>query len=144
MGDGCSHARSGEYRGPTHRPVRHGPTGSYPSTRCERIVTGCAGGSIDGRESRAHIAHVTFKIEFEGVPVSIETDPETGEVTAYNDDLRVMAIAKDADTARRRFLDALGAQVRRDLNRGRPLNPHLRERTRARERPMAHPGAEAS
>lgn len=92
------------------------------------------GGSIDGRGSRAHIARVTFRIEFEGVPVFIETDPETGEVTAFNDDLRVMAVGKDEHTARRRFLDALGAQVTRDLNRGRPLDPHLRERTSARER----------
>lgn len=76
---------------------------------------------------------VTFMIEFKDVPVSIETDPETGQVTVYNDDLRVMAIGNDEDTARRRFLDALEAQVRRDLNSGRPLDPHLRERTSARE-----------
>jgi hypothetical protein len=40
---------------------------------------------------------------FEGVPVSVEIDPETGQVTAYNDDLRVMAIAHDEATARQRF-----------------------------------------
>ena len=76
---------------------------------------------------------MTFRIEFDGVPVTVERDPETGEVTAYNDDLRVMAVASDEETARQRFLDALAIQVRRDLNTGRPLHPRLRERADARQ-----------
>ena len=78
-------------------------------------------------------------IEVEGVPVSVEIDPKTGQVTAYNDDLRVMAIAHDEATARQRFLRALELQVRRDLKSGRPLNPHLRERVSEPERSRARP-----
>jgi hypothetical protein len=75
---------------------------------------------------------VTFDIEIHGVPVTLETDPDTGEVTAYNDALRVMAVGADEAQARRHFDEALRAQVKRDLNSGRPLHPNLRERPRAR------------
>jgi hypothetical protein len=73
------------------------------------------------------------RIEFNSVPVSYETDAETGEVTAYNDDLRVMAIGADEQTARERFFAALRLQVRRDLIGGRPLHPRLRENVATRE-----------
>lgn len=42
------------------------------------------------------------------IPIFFETD-ESGEVTAYNDDLRIMAIGPDEETAAAKFRDALAA-----------------------------------
>lgn len=68
---------------------------------------------------------VDIHIDHEKVPVSYETDP-SGEITAYNDDLGVMAVGPDRPTAAARFREALAYQLAVDLSEGRPLPSSLR------------------
>lgn len=44
----------------------------------------------------------------------IETDPESGEVTAYDDERRIMAIGPDEATAQRRYALALAQRLAAD------------------------------
>lgn len=43
--------------------------------------------------------------------IHFEVDSGSGEVTAFNDDLRIMAIGKDREEATARFHEALQARV---------------------------------
>lgn len=69
-------------------------------------------------------------IDVDAVPISWDRDDESGEVTAYNDDQRVMAIADTPEEAARRFRETLGAMVLRELTAGRPLPEVLRRHVR--------------
>ena len=68
-------------------------------------------------------------IDYEAILVSFESD-ESGETTAFNDDLGVMAIGPDEETARARFHAALTRQVAHELSQGRPLPDPLRAHVR--------------
>lgn len=66
-----------------------------------------------------------IRIRYEDIPIYYEVDG-SGEVTAYNDDLRIMAVGPDTPTATANFRDALTFQVAEDLAHGRPLPMQLR------------------
>lgn len=62
-----------------------------------------------------------LNINLDNVPFTMEQDPDTGQVTARNDDLRVMAIGRDKSEAAARFQVALAALARQEVEAGRPL-----------------------
>lgn len=60
-------------------------------------------------------------VDLDAIPFQIEVDPETGQVTAFNDDIRVMAIGRDEEEAHDRFKIAVVALAEAEIAAGRPL-----------------------
>lgn len=65
------------------------------------------------------------EINLSAVPVDFEVDEETGEVTAYNDELRVMAVGSTRADAESRFRSALERLLYYELTHERPLPPAI-------------------
>lgn len=67
-----------------------------------------------------------IRVDAHDVPHAFEQDPESGQFTAYNDDLRVMAIGQTREEAEARFVEAVEDLVTQELSAGRPLPEPLR------------------
>jgi hypothetical protein len=83
-----------------------------------------------GSPQPGELRPVDIHIDVGAIPVVLESDADSGEVTAFNDALNVMAVGTTAEDARSRFHAALVEKVTWDLARGRPLpdllRPHVR------------------
>jgi hypothetical protein len=60
-------------------------------------------------------------VDLQAIPREFERDEETGEVTAYNDDLRVMAVGADKAEASARFEQSVAALAQHEIAQGRKL-----------------------
>ena len=70
--------------------------------------------------------HIT--LDLQEVPVEYEYDPGSGDVTAFNNDLRVMAIGRSPAEAEAKFIQALMYRVLAELRAGRALPGLITER----------------
>ena len=77
--------------------------------------------------------HVT--IDLHELPVEYEYDQESGDVTAFNDDLRVMAVGSTPAEAEARFHDALVFWFLEELRSGKALPSFVRDRIGETPRP---------
>ena len=65
------------------------------------------------------------EIDLSAVPLDFESDEETGEVTAYNDELRIMAVGSTRAEAESRFRSALERLLYYEFTHKRPLPPAI-------------------
>jgi len=81
---------------------------------------------VDGASLRDHHHRVMgVEINLSAVPVDFEIDEESGEVTAFNDELRVMAVGSTRDEAESRFRIALERLLYYEFTHERPLPPAI-------------------
>jgi predicted RNase H-like HicB family nuclease len=74
--------------------------------------------------------HTQFSVQLDltDIPVEYEYDPESGEVSAFNDDLRILAIGSTPGEAEHRFLEALARWLETEFRSGKGLPDPIRER----------------
>ncbi len=69
---------------------------------------------------------VRLDLDVVGIPVEFEYDRASGEVTAYNDELRVMAIGRTPPEAEASFRSAVVALLVEAIATGSPVPASLR------------------
>jgi predicted RNase H-like HicB family nuclease len=62
-----------------------------------------------------------IEIDLDAVPVDFEVDEHSGEVTAFNDEARVMAVGQTKAEAEHNFREALSALLFFEFNHERPM-----------------------
>jgi len=87
------------------------------------------------------LSSTSFKltIDLREVPVEFEYDAESGDVTAFNDDLRVMAVGATPAEAESRFHEALVYWFVEELRTGNVLPGLIRERIAQPPKPVVRP-----
>lgn len=65
------------------------------------------------------------EINLDAVPVDFETDEDSGEVTAFNDEVRVMAVGSTRAEAERKFREALASMLFHEFTHERPIPPAI-------------------
>jgi hypothetical protein len=69
-----------------------------------------------------------IEVDVAAIPRRYETDGDTGEVTAFNDDLRIMAVGQDAAEADVHFNSAVVSMAEHEIARGRGLPEIIQSR----------------
>lgn len=74
--------------------------------------------------------HTQFSVQLDltDIPVEYEYDRDSGEVSAFNDDLRILAIGSTPREAEQRFLEALARWLQTEFRSGKGLPETIRER----------------
>ena len=75
---------------------------------------------MGARVAFASSTDLSLEVTLLDVPVQLEYDEETGEVTAYNDALRIMAVGTTPADARARFDAALLRWMEEELRTNMP------------------------
>ena len=72
-------------------------------------------------------ADLQLRVVLRDFPMELEYDEESGEVTAFNDDLRIMAVGTSPSDAKARFEDALMQWLLEEIRLGLPeaIRKHL-------------------
>jgi hypothetical protein len=79
------------------------------------------------REAVREHTQISVLFDLSDIPVAYEYDPESGEVTASNDDLRILAVGSTPREAEERFLEALARWLQTEIRAGKALPVPLRE-----------------
>ena len=70
---------------------------------------------------------ISVLFDLSDIPVAYDYDRESGEVTAYNDDLRILAVGSTPGEAEERFVVALTRWLQTEIRAGKPLPDPIRE-----------------
>lgn len=70
---------------------------------------------------------LSVRLDLSDIPVEYEYDHESGEVSAFNDDLRILAIGSTPREAEVKFLEALARWLQTEFRSGKGLPEPIRE-----------------
>lgn len=85
--------------------------------------------------------HTQFSVQLDltDIPVEYAYDRESGEVSAFNDDLRILAIGSTPREAEQRFLEALARWLQTEFRSGKGLPDPIREQVTLIDSPTSRP-----
>jgi predicted RNase H-like HicB family nuclease len=70
---------------------------------------------------------LSVRLDLADIPVEFEYDRDSGEVSAFNDDLRILAVGSTPQEAEQRFLEALTRWLQTEFRSGKGLPDPIRE-----------------
>lgn len=79
------------------------------------------------REAVRERTQISVLFDLSDIPVEYTYDADSGEVTAFNDDLRILAVGTNPREAEERFLEALARWLQTEIRAGKPLPDPIRE-----------------
>lgn len=84
---------------------------------------------VDDSPRKGVREHTQFSVQLDltDIPVEYEYDQVSGEVTAFNDDLRILAVGSTPAEAEHRFLEALARWLQTEFRSGKGLPDTIRE-----------------
>lgn len=95
--------------------------------------------SSSGGESRRpgvrEHTRLSVRLDLADIPVEYEYDRNSGEVSAFNDDLRILAVGSTPQEAEQRFLEALARWLQTEFRSGKGLPDQIREQVTFVEAP---------
>lgn len=78
---------------------------------------------------------LSVRLDLADIPVEYEYDRDSGEVSAFNDDLRILAVGSTPQEAEQRFLEALARWLQTEFRSGKGLPDPIREQVTFIETP---------
>jgi hypothetical protein len=79
------------------------------------------------RQAVREHTQLSVQLDLTDIPVEYEYDRDSGEVSAFNDDLRILAIGSTPREAEQRFLEALARWLQTEFRSGKGLPDPIRE-----------------